>query len=277
MNNRRQAKVFSIHIDITGGFMRECSQMHQANAYIFVLCTRGECRINAYMSEITLTENSILTILPNCHFQVLEQSASARLYIVGFGQQLLKNEYVFTSILDYVPHIFRAPTIKLQPQMVDIIKGLMVTLVKMDRCQPLNENVDFVGSLLHSFIILLGKRYDIYEDEAFVNSRSERITKSLIRLISANYTRQRSPAYYAEQLNLTPQHLSSIVSQVTGKTITGIIARFVIFDAKMKLRSSDMSIKEIAFALSFNDISVFGKYFKRYSGMSPRQCRQSSD
>lgn len=51
------------------------------------------------------------------------------------------------------------------------------------------------------------------------------------------------------------------------------IIRMVIADAKQMLRSSDLSIKEIASELNFSTQSFFGKYFKQYVGISPTEYR----
>ena len=74
----------------------------------------------------------------------------------------------------------------------------------------------------------------------------------------------------------SPQHLSTTVNKITGKTVTDIIAKLVITDAEAKLKSTDFTIQEIAYSLNFPDISFFGKYFKRYTGMSPKQYREST-
>ncbi len=66
------------------------------------------------------------------------------------------------------------------------------------------------------------------------------------------------------------------VNKITGKTVTDIIAKLVITDAEAKLKSTDFTIQEIAYSLNFPDISFFGKYFKRYTGMSPKQYREST-
>ncbi|WP_347915505.1 helix-turn-helix domain-containing protein, partial [Bacteroides fragilis] len=52
--------------------------------------------------------------------------------------------------------------------------------------------------------------------------------------------------------------------------------KLVITDAEAKLKSTDFTIQEIAYSLNFPDISFFGKYFKRYTGMSPKQYREST-
>ena len=64
-----------------------------------------------------------------------------------------------------------------------------------------------------------------------------------------------------------------MVKDVTGRTCTDIISSMVIMDAKSQLKLTDASIQEISDALNFANISFFGKYFKRYVGMSPLEYR----
>ena len=92
-------------------------------------------------------------------------------------------------------------------------------------------------------------------------------------IIRENYRPERNISFYAEKMHLSPQHLSTTIKKTTGKTLTDIISTFVIRDAQAKLRSTELTIQEIAYSLNFPDISFFGKYFKRYTGMSPKQYR----
>ncbi len=108
-------------------------------------------------------------------------------------------------------------------------------------------------------------------------SRGEEISKELFRLVMKHYTRERRVAFYAEQMRLSTQHLCTTVKQQTGKTVADLIADVVIMDAKALLKSTNMAIKEVALSLNFPNVSFFGKYFKRYVGMSPQQYRSGND
>jgi len=65
------------------------------------------------------------------------------------------------------------------------------------------------------------------------------------------------------------------IKQTTGKTCVEIITSMVIMDAKAQLKSTNLSIHDIADALNFTNMSFFGKYFKRHVGMSPQEYRNS--
>ena len=101
------------------------------------------------------------------------------------------------------------------------------------------------------------------------------ISKNFTQLVMQNYTMQRSVAWYAKRLGITQAHLSTIVKQSTGKTCIEIITSMVIMDAKAQLKSTNLTIHDIAYTLNFTNMSFFGKYFKRHVGMSPQEYRNS--
>lgn len=106
-------------------------------------------------------------------------------------------------------------------------------------------------------------------------SRKEEICRELVQLVIENYTRERRAQFYADKLGISLQHLSTTVRQVTGRNVLDIIAHVVIVDVKAKLKSTNMTIQEIAYSLNFPSASFFGKYFKRHMGMSPLEYRNS--
>ena len=103
-------------------------------------------------------------------------------------------------------------------------------------------------------------------------NRNQEIVKELLRIIVQYYKTERNVSFYAEKLHLSPQHLSTTVKKVTGKTLTDILSSFIIRDAQAKLRSTDMTVQEIAYSLNFSDISFFRKIFSN----AIRACRPNS-
>ena len=90
-----------------------------------------------------------------------------------------------------------------------------------------------------------------------------------------NYNKTRNVAWYAEKLKISNIHLCTTVKKVTGNTCVEIISHMVIMDAKSQLKSTNIPIQEISNSLNFANTSFFGKYFKRYVGMSPLAYRNS--
>ena len=105
-------------------------------------------------------------------------------------------------------------------------------------------------------------------------SRKEELFERFMNEVSQHYRKERSVAFYAERLCLTPKYLSSTIKEASGKLAGQWIDECVILEAKMLLKSSGRSIQQIAEELNFANQSFFGKYFKHHTGMSPSQYKQ---
>ena len=90
------------------------------------------------------------------------------------------------------------------------------------------------------------------------------------------YRKVRDVSFYARMQHITPRYFSAIIKEKTGDSALQWIVRMVITEAKQLLEESDLSIKEIADQLNFPTQSFFGKYFKQYVGVSPKEYRNNA-
>ena len=81
--------------------------------------------------------------------------------------------------------------------------------------------------------------------------------------------------YFADALNLSAKYLSSLLKQLTGRTMQQIIHEKLIEKAKEKLSTTRMSVSEIAYQLGFEHPQSFNKLFKNKTNQSPLDFRQS--
>ena len=90
------------------------------------------------------------------------------------------------------------------------------------------------------------------------------------------YRKERDVSFYARMQHITPRYFSAIIKEKTGDSALQWIVRMVITEAKQLFEESDLSIKEIADQLNFPTQSFFGKYFKQYVGVSPKEYRNNA-
>lgn len=81
--------------------------------------------------------------------------------------------------------------------------------------------------------------------------------------------------YVAEQLNVSPKYLSSLLRVLTGQNTQQHIHEKLIEKAKEALSATDLSVSEIAYELGFEHLQSFSKLFKAKTNLSPLQFRQS--
>ena len=79
----------------------------------------------------------------------------------------------------------------------------------------------------------------------------------------------------AENLNVSPNYLSSMLKVLTGQTTQQHIHNKLIEKAKERLSNTNLSVSEIAFQLGFEHSPSFSKLFKAKSGVSPLEFRNS--
>lgn len=130
--------------------------------------------------------------------------------------------------------------------------------------------------------LLLAMFYDmsnvIYRVERQGNrkhTRAEAIFAHFIRLLEENFRTQHRVSWYAEQLCITPKYLSEIVKKISLRTPNEWIDSYVILEARVLLKNTTKSIKEITDELNFPNQSFLGKYFKEHVGVSPSEYRKS--
>lgn len=77
----------------------------------------------------------------------------------------------------------------------------------------------------------------------------------------------------AKAVNTSPAYLSTIFKQHMGKTLTAYIVDIRISKAKELLRNTGMRTSEIGEAVGYDDPNYFSVFFKKHTGMTPREYR----
>ena len=117
------------------------------------------------------------------------------------------------------------------------------------------------------------KMNEIKQEASQTTTRSKMIFEQFIRLVGEHHMKYRNVGFYADKLCLTPKYLSKLIKGASGKSAPEWIDSYVILEAKNLLKYSDITIKEIVYRLNFPNQSVFYKFFKARTGMTPSEYR----
>lgn len=98
----------------------------------------------------------------------------------------------------------------------------------------------------------------------------------LFQLMENNFRKNRTNAFYASRIGLTPKRVNEILREKAGMTISQLLNQLVLLEAKRELFHGDYSVKEIAFTLGFKDQSYFARFFKKHTGHTPEQFREQA-
>lgn len=132
---------------------------------------------------------------------------------------------------------------------------------------------ELISSTFHTLMVLLStyryEQLDAMQDAG--RQLSLRFNEALIE----HYRESREIGFYARMFNLSPKYFSTLIKQETGYGAGEWIDRYVVLQAKALLRRMrNMSIQEVTDRLGFSEQASFSRFFKRNTGISPKEYRE---
>ena len=116
----------------------------------------------------------------------------------------------------------------------------------------------------------------VKEDVGASTGHDKELFNRFLMLISKQQQKKQQVAFYADLLNITPKHLSTVCKRVSDKSPLRWITECVMQDCYELLEESDLSVKEISNRLGFANSSFFGQYFREEAGMTPLEYRNKT-
>jgi len=156
---------------------------------------------------------------------------------------------------------------------VEFLKQLFVRACKEAEFNN-DSNNEFLCSILDLLLLLCNNLYPKSINP--IKSKSNILVKNFLLQIEENYQNNLRINEYSERLNITPNHLTQVVKQVTGKTSAELLHEKTIIEIKRLLIHTSLTIAEISDLMHFADQSYFTKYFKKYTQSSPLQYRRGN-
>ncbi|WP_238586878.1 helix-turn-helix domain-containing protein [Chryseobacterium sp. Leaf405] len=93
--------------------------------------------------------------------------------------------------------------------------------------------------------------------------------RNFSRLVEIHFREKHSVAEYAELLNLAPKTLSHKLKKLNLENPNEIIKNRILLEAKRLLVFTELTIKEVAYDLGFDDPAYFNIIFTQKIGITP--------
>lgn len=246
------------------------------DAFILGVMTRGQAVIRCNMQEYTLSQDMCFLVGPHSLVQTVS-TTPFNCYAIVISAELVQRINVDTKRL--LPIFLRSGLRSCFPLAHEQAESLCnaISVIERELREPESEFShdilgNLIGALLYKLAVVLRSRT---ETTPRSQSRAEEYLHRFIDLLGEHFRTERRVGFYARELCLTPKYLTTVIRSVSGKSVQEWVDLYVIMEAKIQLRYSDRSIQEIAYLLNFPNQSFFGSYFRRLTGMSPTQFRNS--
>ncbi len=249
------------------------------DALQIILVQEGCLEVQIDYKPYHITAPSVIIIMPTHIVQSICVSPDFKSLMLAVTRSFLERpEPIHDSPEIVYMKIWKNPIIQCsKEEMKSLEKCLTVlrdniklTSHKLQRMLLINNMNNFLIELANIF----------YQQEEYFTpptlNRKEELLSAFLRLLIANCRKEHAVSFYSEKLFITPQYLSLILKEQTGKSANKWIDDVLIQEAKILLKAPQTTVQQVADLLHFSDQSTFGKFFKKHVGISPMEYRKSN-
>ncbi len=253
------------------------------DGFIIFYLKKGHFTVDVNLKTYEVRERSLMILVPGniikvSHYNEASIGETQLIFILISKEFMSGIRFDFLKVFQDSVRLLDNPCITLDDFQMSLANDYF-NLARKVLGAPFSNKREIIGSLLTSLTYLSTDVWTRQVDEARKNTaaqhnpRLNQIFERFIALVNENHCSERGMAFYADKLCLTPKYLSKLIKQASGRSAPDWIDEFVVLEAKNLLKYSNMAIKEIVFQLHFPNQSVFYKFFKTHTGLTPTEYR----
>lgn len=254
------------------------------DGYMIIFCEKGGLRLTVNLNEYELKEGMMFINVPGNIVKVTElmdtDGEDLQYVLIAMSKEFMSN------VMKDVGRVLTNTLSMIDNPVMPVSEEYMTHLDEYNReiKEVIQSNIrykhEIVGTFMSGILYLIAGLWSdaldaLKQDQPAQTGRTRLILDNFMKLVEEYHTMHRNVGFYAEKLNLTPKYLSKLVKTSSGRSAPEWIDAYVILEAKNLLKHSNIAIKEIVYKLNFPNQSVFYKFFKMRTGMTPSEYRNS--
>ncbi|MBS2210065.1 helix-turn-helix domain-containing protein [Carboxylicivirga mesophila] len=249
---------------------------HRHNYFTIILVEDNPGGVHIIdFKEYPLNGPAIHFVYPGQVHQFLSET-SPKGYVLNFSRTFLMKNGIPDELIDrvYLYNTFGdSPPMPVNQEQLTVFSDI---IRQMQQYQQ-GENYfhyEALGALLKLFIINISGACSLSKLNTEYDTGSNRLIRDFKKLVESNYQQSHKVQDYAEQLAVSADYLNRYVKSKTGKSAKEYIQDKLMIEAKRLLLFTELSGKELAYELGFEEPPHFNAFFKKVSGFSPIAFRQ---
>lgn len=238
------------------------------------LCIEGEAQIEINSTKHSVIKNDMIILFPNQIVSLESRSDDFVFTYFSISKKLL-GDILFRFPPEFIGYLRENCHHSLTETGYNNIYNDYFCII--DKKFQDTDNIcrrEIIINLIRNFFLdTYNKTIRHTFTDKLQRKRKHELVENFINLLLTHYTESREVAFYAEKLCITPKYLSMVLKEQNGKTAKQWIDIHIITEIKLLLRSTNLSIQEIAYKINFPNQSFLCKYFKAHTGLSPTSYR----
>lgn len=248
---------------------------HTHNYYLLMFITKGSGKHFIDFKEYPIHKNAIYFIAPG-QVHHMHRSSDTDGFDIIFEEEFFcsgvtKNEIILP------PPFFRNGLISPYLNLTDLDSTNMLSLFQRVKTEYTNQDIErweIIRAILNILINRIEHISSTNKSKVYPKYKQAfKIMNDFRDLVEQSFATEKCVSFYADKLNITKNHLTETIREVSGKTPLDTIRRRTLLEARRILFEDKISIKEVSFRLGYENPSYFIKVFKEETGFTPREFR----
>lgn len=242
-----------------------------------------EHRRKEYHEMMWLTAGSADFIIDGDQFTI--KASAFFIFPKGRIHQFLPNQFVeghvirfSEDIIDQLPRLLfsrfnRISEVKISTEHANIFNAIFQIFNQEFKTKKILSpfHIHLIKSLIYKLQAIKEEQFPCSIQEI----RTEIEVFDRFQILMDEHIKAHYPVkFYAEKLGITPRKLNEIVNSVMNKNTITVLNERLCIEAKKELYYSKCTIAQVAYLLGFEDNSYFTRFFKKYTGMLPKEFRE---
>ncbi|MDR1938213.1 MAG: AraC family transcriptional regulator [Tannerellaceae bacterium] len=251
--------------------------IHRLGYYDITLITDGHGKFRIDEKEYYVREGDIIFSSPNqIRWWDIDNITDG--YALIFEKEFLLtffNDPDFPEHLSYFKGSHAFNKLSLKEESAHIIR--LISEIKQEIDSYKEKDKHILRALLYQILKSLDRIY-ILNNLFSCNTENakNRHTDAFIKLVNTEYNQHQSVRHYADKLCITPNYLNEQIKSAKGISAKQVIQNKVIQEAKKMLLYTSDSISDIAASLNYENTSYFIRFFRKQTGHTPLQYRNTN-
>jgi AraC family transcriptional activator of pobA len=251
----------------------EISEAHRHDFYYCILLAEGNMDLEVDFKEIKLNNYSLFLSYPGQVHRIISANLKKG-WFLAFDPSIIDEQ--LKNILDQC--LSEVILIQLAAEKATKLSAFIghLDLVYHDPAERFRLTI--IHSIVTAFIYQVASGY-LFKERLELDKHPARhieITKIFKQILRQNFKSMKRPSAFAGRMNMTVSHLNDTVRSVTGFPVTYFIQQESMREAQRLLRYSDLSVKEVAQSIGFDDAQYFSRIFSKVTGFAPGAFRKNN-
>lgn len=277
LNGEPAGFVFRTMEEIEGLSNRQASAPHRHNYYTVIWIRKGSGVHHIDFKSFPVEPDTIYFLTPEqVHHLQMDPGASG--YVLLFTPSFLHDHGLSYQWIESTGFFFRcdsATPFLLKPDMD--VSGLehLVLHIRDEFLRQAPFHLDAIASWLKLFLLEC-RRLSNRDVPAPVTRGGNRpnLVKQFRDLLESHFHEWHKVSDYAREMHITPNYLNEVISMETGTSAKDFILNRIMLEAKRYAGFAEISAKEVAYTLGFEDPSHFSKLFRQHQNRSFSDFRE---